>query len=330
MRATSMPMKAIAYTEHGPPDVLALTDVPIPVPKDNQVLIRVRALALNPLDWHLMRGEPAFIKMMAGKAGGIPGVDVAGVVERVGARVTQFRPGDEVFGSAWRACAEYVCTAENKLVPKPARLTYEQAAAIPVAGCTALQALRDRGRLQPGQSILINGAAGGVGTFAVQIARALGGEVTGTCSSRNLEFVRSLGAHHVIDYTQNDFATMEQKYDLIVQVAGNRTSTELRRALTPRGTAVEVGGGTGREEVDIPISDILESVARTMFARFQRQKVLLMMAKSRNSDLRFLADLIESGKVTPVVDRTYPLAEAADAIRYLEAGHARGKVIVTI
>jgi NADPH:quinone reductase-like Zn-dependent oxidoreductase len=261
----------------------------------------------------------------------IPGVDVAGQVEKVGAKVTQFRPGDDVFGSAWGACAEYVCGKETALARKPAALTYEQAAAIPVAGKTALQALRDHGRLKRGQSVLINGAAGGVGTFAVQIARALGAEVTGVCSTRNVELVRSLGAHHVIDYTIEDFVTMGREYDVIVQLAGNRKNDELRRALAPRGTLVLVGGGTGREEnVDIPILEVLGDFARNLLAPFVRQPTRMMMTKTRKSDLIFLTQLIEAGKLTPVVDRTYPLADSAEAIRYVETGHARGKVVVTV
>jgi NADPH:quinone reductase-like Zn-dependent oxidoreductase len=324
-------MKAIVYTEHGPPDVLKLTEVPVPVPKDDEVLIRVRAASLNPLDWHLLRAEPAFLKMMAKKAAGIPGVDVAGVVERVGAKVTQLRPGDDVCGGAWRALAECTCTAEDRLVRKPPRLSFEQAAAISCAGLTALQAVRDHGRTQPGQRVLINGASGGVGTFAVQIARALGAEVTGVCSTRNLELVRSLGAHHVIDYTVEDFTKSKTKYDVVVHTAGNRTNTELRRALEPRGHLVLVGGGTGREE-DAPIGilDVLGAFAGNFLAPVMRQKTRMMMTKPRKNDLLFLAELIEAGKLTPVIDRAYQLAEAAEAIRYLEAGHARGKVVVTI
>ena len=324
-------MRAIVYTEHGPPDVLKLIELPVPVPRDDQVLIRVRAASLNPLDWHLLRAEPAFLKMMAKKAAGIPGVDVAGVVERVGAKVTQFRPGDEVFGGAWRALAENACTGEGGLARKPARLSFEQAAAISCAGLTALQAVRDHGRTQPGQRVLINGASGGVGTFAVQIARALGAEVTGVCSTRNLELVRSLGAHHVIDYTVQDVTTSETKYDVVVHTAGNLTNTQLRRVLAPRGNLVLVGGGTGREEnAPIAILDILGAFAGNFLAPFMRQKTRMMMTKPRKNDLLFLAELIEAGKLTPVIDRTYPLAEAAEAIRYLETGHARGKVVVTV
>lgn len=324
-------MKAAVFTEHGPPDVLRLADVAAPVPKDDEVLLRVRAVSLNPLDWHVVRAEPAFLKMMAKGDQKIPGVDVAGQVERVGAKATQFKAGDEVFGSASRGCAEYVCTAETKLVPKPARLTFEQAAAIPVAAYTSLQALRDYARVQPGQRVLINGASGGVGTLAVQIARALGAEVTGVCGTRNLDLVRSIGAHQAIDYTVEDFAAAGREYDVIVQIAGTRTKPELLRALAPRGTVVLVGGGTGRQEGEqIRMRDILRDMAGNLLAPVKRQKVYFCMARPRRSDLLVVSELIEAGRLTPVVDRTYPLVDVADALRYLEAGHARGKVILVL
>jgi NADPH:quinone reductase-like Zn-dependent oxidoreductase len=325
-------MKAIVYTQHGPPDILTLAQVDMPTPVRRQVLVRVRAAAVNPLDWHLIRGEPSFLRLMVRGARHIPGYDVAGQVERVGPEVTQFRPGDEVFGAARGAFADYACTTEDRLVRKPAALTFEQAATIPVAGCTALQGLRTHGRLRAGQRVLINGAAGGVGTFAVQIARALGAEVTGVCSTRNVDLLRSIGAHHVIDYTAEDFTRGGQRYDLVLQVAGNRTADELRRVLTPDGTLVIVGGGTGREENDT--GSMLE-VIRLMLAghvlsKFMRPRALLFMARIRQEDLRVLVELTESGRLTPVIDRTYPLTEAAEAIRYLEAGHARGKVVVSV
>jgi NADPH:quinone reductase-like Zn-dependent oxidoreductase len=223
-----------------------------------------------------------------------------------------------------------VCTSDSKLVPKPAQLTFEQAAAIPVAAYTALSALRDYGRVQPGQTVLINGASGGVGTMAVQIARALGGDVTGVCSTGNLDLVRSIGAHHTIDYTKEDFARMNLKWDVILQVAGNRTSRELRRALAPAGIGVAIGGGTGRQEDDpIRIGDVLGAMAGNLVAPFVRQKVYMCMAKGRAADLLFVSDLVQAGTLTPVIDRTYPLSQTADALRYLETGHARGKVVVT-
>jgi NADPH:quinone reductase-like Zn-dependent oxidoreductase len=324
-------MKAIVYTEHGPPDVLKLADVEVPTPKEDQVLLRVRAVSLNPLDWHMVRAEPAFMRMMVRGDTKIPGVDVAGEVVKVGAKVTQCRPGDEVFGSAWRACAEYVCTSQEKLVQKPARLTYEQAAAIPVAAYTSLHALRRYGRVRSGQRVLVNGASGGVGTMAVQIARALGAEVTGVCSTRNLDLVRSIGAHDAIDYTTQDFSQMDRKWDVVIQVAGNATNEKLRRALGPSGIAVLVGGGTGRrEDESIRVREILRSIAGNLFAPFMRKKVYFCMARGRRDDLLFINDLFEAGKLTPMVDRTYPLAETAEALRYLEAGRAQGKVIVTV
>jgi NADPH:quinone reductase-like Zn-dependent oxidoreductase len=327
-----MQMKAIVYTEFGPADVLRLKDVDVPTPGDHEVLLRVRAAAVNPMDWHLMRGEPYFLRLMGrGAKPRIPGVDVAGQVEKIGAQVTQFRPGDDVFGAVRGACAQYVCGKENSLVPKPAGLTYEQAAAIPVAGCTALQSLRDHGRLHSGQRVLINGAAGGVGTFAVQIARAFGANVTAVCSTRNVELLRSIGADDVIDYTAEDFTQNGRQYDLILNIAGNRSLRELRRALAPEGTVVMVGGGTGREEkADDDMLGVLASLVRTLFSRFMRQRVRLILAKIRKNDLLLITEMIEARKLTPVIDRAYPLEDTAAAIRYLEAGHARGKVIVAI
>jgi NADPH:quinone reductase-like Zn-dependent oxidoreductase len=327
-----MQMKAIRYTEHGPPEVLRLMDMPVPVPTDQQVLVRIRAASINPVDWHMMRGEPSFLKLMKPAAKGqTPGSDFAGQVEQVGAKVTQVRPGDEVFGTAWGSLAEYACTRPDLIASKPTRVTYEQAAAISLAGRTALQAVRDHGRLQPRQTVLINGAAGGVGTFAVQIARALGAEVTGVCSTRNVDLVRSIGAHHVIDYTIDDFAAMGRKYDVVIQIAGIRTNDELRGALAPRGRLVLVGGGTGRAQVENPsVPEVLGMFARNLLAPFMRQQIRVMMTKTRKSDLVYLGELVEGGKLMPVIDRTYPLTEAADAMRQLEGGHVRGKVVVTV
>jgi NADPH:quinone reductase-like Zn-dependent oxidoreductase len=323
-------MKAIVFTEHGAPHVLSVREMEVPAPIENQVLLRVRAVSLNPLDWHLMRGEPGFMKMMARGKYKIPGVDVAGDVVKVGAKVTQFRPGDAVFASATRACAEYVCTADHRLVPKPARVSYEQAAAIPVAAYTSLYAVRRYGRVRPGRTVLINGASGGVGTMAVQVARTLGAEVTGVCSTRNLDLVRSIGAHHVIDYTVEDFPRIDRKWDVVIQVAGNRTRAEIRKALAPRGIGVLVGGGTGRQ-TDEPIRmfQIRASMAGNLLAPFKRQKMYFCLAKGSRHDLVYISELVEAGKVSPVVDRSYPLAETAEAMRYLESGHVRGKVVVT-
>jgi NADPH:quinone reductase-like Zn-dependent oxidoreductase len=326
-------MQAIVYSEFGPPDVLRLAEIEEPTPKEREVLVKVRAASANPLDWHFIRGEPRAMRLMGKPKSRIPGADFAGQIEQVGAKVTQFRAGDEVFGGGRGAFAEYACASADNLALKPKALTYEQAAAIPVAACTALLAVRDYGRLRPGQSVLVNGAAGGVGTFALQIAKALGANVTGVCSTGNVDLVRSIGADHVIDYTAEDFAGNGRQYDLVIHVAGNRSLADHRHALTPDGTLVLVGGGTGRDWGDSATRDMLGTLAlvlaRGVFTRFLRQHIRMFVAKIRPSDLTFLAELCEARKLTPVIDRSYPLADAAEAIRYLEAGHARGKVIVT-
>ena len=327
-------MKAIAHDGYGPPDILQLRELDRPEVGDDGVLVRVHAASLNPVDWHVMRGEPFLIKVINGfrpPKGSVPGVDVAGEVEQVGANVTGLRRGDAVFGRHNGSLAEWVCGSEDKLVPKPAALTWEQAAAIPVAGSTALQAVRDHGRLEPGQSVLVNGAAGGVGTFAVQIARALGGEVTAVCSTRNVELVRSLGADHVVDYTAEDFTRSGRRYDLVLQICGDHSLSALRRAVAADGTLVLVGSGTGRSGKGYDVLGPLASMIRgALVSRFTRQRIRMFITKGRNADLVFLGELAAAGKLTPVVDRTYPLADAAEAIRYLEAGHARGKVVVTV
>jgi NADPH:quinone reductase-like Zn-dependent oxidoreductase len=313
----------------GSPDQLELQEIDKPAVGDDGVLVRVRAASVNPYDWHLMRGLPYVVRLTEGlrkPKHSVPGVDVAGHVEAVGESVTQFRPGDEVFGGRVGAFAEYVCGGENRFVPKPPGLTFEQAAAIPIAGCTALQGLRDRGQLQPGQKVLINGAAGGVGTFAVQIAKALGGDVTGVCSTRNVDLVRSIGADRVVDYTVEDFTRGGQRYELILDLVGNRSLPDLRRALTPKGTLVLSGGGVGGRWLG-PLALMLRAM---VLSRFMGQRMLPFLAKLRRDDLVVLKELIEAGKVTPVIDRAYPLSEAAEAIRHLEAGHARGKVVITV
>lgn len=297
------------------------------------MLIRVRAASVNPYDWRMTRGEPrALVRFFPRKMKDwMPGADVAGRVEEVGSKVTQFRPGDDVFGVCTGACAEFAAANENRLVRKPAGMAWDQAASIPIAGCTALQALRDHGRLRPGQRVLINGAAGGVGTFAVQIAKALGADVTAVCSTRNLDLVRSLGANDVVDYTVEDFVAAGRRYDLILPIAGNRTVKDMRR--TPQGSVVVVGGGVGREEdgADEPMGEVLTLMVRGMIlSRFMRQRASMFMGRVRSSDLRFIVTLIETGRLTPVIDRACPLANAADAIRHLETGHARGKVRVTV
>ena len=324
-------MRAIVYSEYGPPDVLRLAEVDKPSPKERQVLVKIRAASVNPLDWHSVRGEPRLMRVIGKPKNRTPGGDLAGQVEAVGAKVTQFHPGDEVFGTCYGTLAEYACVKESRIVLKPAGLSFEQAAAIPVATYTALQALRNKGRIRRGQSVLIVGAAGGVGTFAVQIAKALGGIVTGVCSTRNVDLVRSLGAAHVIDYTAEDFTRGERPYDLILQVAGNYKVAELKRVLADDGALVVIGGGVGRDSADTGVLEVLDLLIRgNLFSLFARQRVLMFIAQPRASDLTFATELIAAGKLKPVIDRTYPLAAAAEALRYLEAGHARGKVIVVM
>jgi NADPH:quinone reductase-like Zn-dependent oxidoreductase len=320
-------MQAIGNSEYGSPDDLKLLEVDRPPLDDDAVLVRVRAASINPYDWHLMRGLPYLVRTegLRRPKRSVRGVDMAGHVEAVGKNVTQVQPGEEVFGwGRFGALAEYERAGENTCAPKPVGLTFEQAAAIPMAGGTALQALRDKGQLQPGQRVLINGAAGGIGTFAVQIAKALGDDVTGVCSTSNVDLVRSLGADQVVDYTVEDF-TRGERYDLILDLVGNRSLTGLRRALTPKGALVLVGGGGGRwlGPLALPVRAFVPS-------RFVGQRMVLLLAQLRKDDLLVLTELIEAGKVTPVIDRTYPLTEAAEAIRYLESGHARGKVVVTV
>ena len=315
-------MKAIVQDTFGSPDVLRLEEVDPPVVDADGVLVRVRAASVNPADWHAMRGSPWFARPMFGllkPRQRTPGVDLAGVVETVGENVTHFRPGDEIFGARSGSLAELVCGGKN-FVPKPAALSFEQAGSIAIAGCTALQALRDKGRLQPGQRVLVNGAAGGVGTFAVQIAKAMGAHVTGVCSTRNVELVRSLGADAVVDYTTDDFARSGGRYDVIVDLVGNRSTADLRRALMPKGTAVLIGGSGKLHELLAPL----------VVGRFGSQRLVTFVAKINKDDLTALGELAEAGTLTPVIDRTYPLEEAAEAIRYLETGHARGKVVVTM
>ena len=322
-------MKAITYPAYGPPEVLQFSEVPKPVPGDDEVLVRIRAASLNPLDWHFMRGAPYFLRLMTGlrrpKLTRL-GIDAAGTVEAAGRNVTQFKPGDEVFGACRGALAEYVCATAGRLVLKPASVTFEQAAAVPVAAVSALQALRDQGRVQPGQRVLINGAAGGVGTFAVQIAGSFGAEVTGVCSTRNVDLVRSLGAHHVVDYTRDDFTRSGQRYELILDSIGNHSPSSLRRALTAGGIAVLVGGPNEGRWLG-PMAGMFQAVAGSWFSR---QKLRPFMASLNQADLLVVQELLQARKVTPVIDRTYPLREVAAAIRHLEEGHARGKIVITM
>ena len=328
--AQATTMKAIVRERYGSPDVLELKDIEKPVVDDDSVLVRVRAASINAYDWHMMRGSPYLVRMVAGlrkpKSSGM-GVDVAGQVEAVGKNVTQFRPGDEVFGSRSGSLAEYVRgTSQSFLVPKPSGLTFEQAAAVPMAATTALQGLRDKGHIKPGQSVLINGASGGVGTFAVQIAKALGAHVTAVCSTGNVEQARSLGADEVIDYTKDDFTQSGRRYDLILDVAASGSLSSRRRVLEPNGILVGVGAADGGRMTSI-LAGLLETA---VLSRFGNQKMPFFLAKNSKDDLLVLTELIEAGKVRPVIDRTYPLNKTAEAIRYLETGHARAKVVITV
>jgi len=321
-------MKAIVYHNYGSPDVLKLEEVPKPTPKDDEVLIRIRAASVNPLDWHYMRGTPYFVRTMSGlrkpKVTRL-GVDLAGQVEAVGKNVTQFQPGDQVFGACSGAFAEYACTSESRLVRKPDNMSFEQAAAVPVAALTALQGLRDKGKIQPGQKILINGAGGGVGTFAVQIAKSFGAEVTAVSSTRNLVLARSIGADLVIDYTQEDFTKSGQRYDLILDCFANHSLFACRRVLNPKGKYIVVGGPIGS------MFGLLAGwISALVLSRLVSQKFITFIAKLSKEDLTVMRDLMQAGKITPVIDRRYPLSEVPDAIRYLEEGHAQGKVVITM
>jgi NADPH:quinone reductase-like Zn-dependent oxidoreductase len=327
--ATTLTMKAILNPEYGPPGELRLRDVPKPTNNVDELLVRVRAASVNPFDWHLMRGDPYLVRLLVGlrrpKGGGLLGVDVAGTVDAVGAHVTEFSPGDEVFGSCRATFAEYTIGREGKLVAKPANLSLEEAAALPGAGVTALQALRAHGGVEAGRRVLVNGAAGGVGTFAVQIAKALGAHVTAVCSTRNIELVRSLGAEDVIDYTTDDF-TRGGSYDAIIDNVGNRSLSYLRRALVPNGTLVAVAGGQGGRL----LGGLTRKLRVKVLNRFVAERLVTFTASVNKDDLLVLKELVESGHVAPVIDRKYPLGEAAEAIRYVETGHARGKVVITM
>lgn len=326
-------MKAIVQDRYGSPDVLRFADVDKPVPTGSDVLVRVRAASVNARDWHVLRGDPYIARPSADLGRRRPnvtirGTDFAGTVEAVGPAVAGVQIGDEVYGEAPQAFAEYVAVAVDRVEAKPANLSYEQAAALPLAANTALIGVRDVAKLEPGQRILINGAAGGVGTFAVQIAKALGAEVTGVCSTKNLELVRSLGADHVIDYTTTDFSRTDHRYDVVLDLVGNRSLTALRRALVRRGLLILSGGGlfTGGSFFG-PLGLMMRGKAS---APFVSQRVVLFNAVTSKANLVALRELAEAGKLTPAIDRTYPLSAAADAIRYLETGHVRGKVVITV
>ena len=327
-------MKAIVNHEYGSPDdVLELTEIGKPVVKDDEVLVRVHAASVNPADWHLMRGKPYIARLQLGlrkPKDTVLGCDVAGQVEAVGKNVTIFQPGDEVFGSPFAhgcgALAEYVRISDDLLTLKPANLSFDHAAAVPLAALTALQALRDHGRIEPGHKVLIIGASGGVGTFAVQIAKSFGAEVTGVCRTRNVDMVRSIGADHVIDYTQEDFTESGQRYDLIFQLAGTRSPSDCRRALTSKGTLVLVSGESEGRWIG-PVGRVIRAL---LLSPFVSQKLVNFTVKPNKEDLQFLKELIEAGKVTPVIDRTYSLTEVPEAIRYLEEGHTQGKVVIAV
>ena len=323
-------MRAVVHDSFGSPDVLAIREIEKPTPSDDEVLVRVRAASVNPVEWYGVAGRPwvgrpqmGFLKPKESRVG----VDFAGMVEVVGKDVTQFQPGDEVFGGRSGAFAEYVCVRdEGAVVAKPANVTFEEAAAVPVAALTALQGLRDKGQLKPGQKVLINGASGGVGTFAVQIAKALGAEVTAVCSTRNVDLVRSLGADHVIDYTREDFTRSDRRYDLMLDVAGSRSWSECRRVLNPQATLVIVGAPKGTRLLG-PLSHIVKV---RLAALRSSQKVVFFMAKVNKADMEVLRELLEDGKVKPVIDRRYELSEIADALRYLGEGHAQGKIVLAV
>lgn len=320
-------MKAIVYRHFGSPDVLHCEETARPVPREGELVIRVRAAGLNPLDWKLMQGKPWFLRLFMGlHKPKRPGVDVAGEVDTIGPNVTPFRPGNPVFGACRGALAEYVCAPASTLAVKPENITFEQAAAVPVPAWTALQSLRDKGRIEPGQKVLINGAAGGVGTFAVQLAKHFGADVTGVCSTRNLELVRSLGANRVLDYTQQGLAEDDHQYDLVLECVGNLSMPHVRRILTPKGICVMVGASPNAN-----LTTILGSMLKVfLLTPFRRQRIVLFVARRNRDDLNQIADLLRSGAVKPVIDRCYAFGEVSEAMKYLETGHARGKVVVKI
>jgi NADPH:quinone reductase-like Zn-dependent oxidoreductase len=323
-------MQAIVYSRYGPPDILEFKEIAKPAAADGEVLIRVHNAAVNPYDWHFMRGKPGFIRLFTGlRRPRFPrlGADASGVVEAVGPGTKELNVGDRVFGACKGAFAEYACGKESELAIIPPGVSLEQAASVPIAGITALQGLRDSGRVQAGQSVLINGAAGGVGTFAVQIAKALGATVTGVCSARNAELIRSLGADRVIDYAHEDFTRADGRFDVIFDLVGNHPLSAIRRALAPRGTFVGCGGG-GPDRSGLEL--LAGTVGQAVAAKFSSEKLTSVLAKVNTADLNVLAGMLESGAVKPVLDRSYTLKETAEAIRHVESCHARGKVIIAV
>jgi NADPH:quinone reductase-like Zn-dependent oxidoreductase len=333
-------MKAAIYTRYGPPELIQVADVANPVPKDHEVLIKVRAASVNPLEPGMVKGGGRIVNGLRKPKDTRLGVDVAGEVEAVGRNVTEFKPGDEVFGACIKypqasgikvwvcqgAFAEYACVPESMLVLKPDNLTFEQAASVPMAAFTALQGLRDKGHIQPGQKVLVNGAAGGVGTLAVQIAKSFSAQVTAVCSTRNVDMIRSIGADWVIDYTREDFTRMGQRYDLLFDCVGNHSLSSCRRVLNPEGICIMVGDKSGRRMFGI----LARLITALVLSRVVSQKLLTFLARPNKQDLIVMHDLMKSGKVTPVIDRRYSLSEVPEAIRYLEEGHAQGKVVITV
>ena len=323
-------MKAIVQDTYGAPEVLELRDIDTPAVGDDEVLVRVRAAAVNPADWAIMGGLPYIARPVYGGVrkpkNRVRGTDVAGEVEAVGTSVTRFRPGDAVFGWCTGAFAEYASVSDDALEPMPANLTFEQAAAAPLAGFVALQALRDKGKVRAGQKILVNGASGGIGTFAVQLAKSFGADVTGVCSTRNVDLVRSIGADHVIDYTREDFTQTGQRYDFILDNVGNHSLSDLRRALTAAGTLVPNSGGFDNRW----LASLGRVVSALVVSPFVSQTLRPFVMSPKHADLVVLKDLMEAGKVTPVIDRTYPLSEVSQALGYVGGGHARGKVVITV
>jgi NADPH:quinone reductase-like Zn-dependent oxidoreductase len=330
LAAGATPMKGVVHRCYGSPDVVRYEDVAKPVPADDEVLVKVHAASVNPLDWHYMEGRPYLVRSDSGF--GKPenprlGVDFAGTVEAVGKNVTRFKPGDEVFGGKFGAFADYVAVRDSRAIaPKPDNMSFEQAAAVPIAGITALQALRDKGRIRAGQKVLVNGASGGVGTFAVQIAKSFGTEVTGVCSTKNVDLVRSLGADHVIDYTKEDVTQGAQRFDLIIDTVGTHSLSDYKRILAPKGIYVMVGS----TETGNWFGFFVKPVEGMILSHFVDQKFATILAELNRDDLVSLGTLMQSGKMTPVIDRRYKLSEAAEALRYVEKGHARGKVVLTV
>ena len=321
-------MKAVVYHEYGSADVLRYEEVEKPSPGDNEVRVKIRAASLNPLDWRVMHGEPKALRFVAKlmKMGGRPGVDMSGEVEAAGKDVKEFKPGDKVFGGCRGALAEYACTKEANIVAKPENVTFEQAASVYVAGLTALQALRDKGGVQPDQRVLINGASGGVGTFAVQIGKLLGVHVTGICSTKNIDLVRSIGADEVIDYTKQDFTKSGLTYDVVLDNVGNHPFSAVKQALNSRGTCVVIGAPH-----DISIAELLALPFRVLGASmFSSRKIKTIVGKANRDDLTRIGEWIAAGQLTPVIEKRYSLRDAAEAMRHLETGHARGKVVVTV